>query len=85
MELISQPETTDELVTDLDLIFLGGTSESLTLRPADQLTVDERSVRVKIAAAGSFPEEDIIYFVRQIIGMKIRKRVVKRPVKKEKM
>lgn len=84
MDLISQPETTDELVTDLDLIFLGGTSESLTLRPTDQLTIDTASVRVHIAAAGSFPDENIIYFIRQMIGMKIRKRVVKHLVKKEK-
>jgi hypothetical protein len=80
MELISQPETLEETVTDIDLIFSNGSNDTLTLRPADSWEIGSETIFITIAS----PAETITYFKRHIIGLRMRERVVKRPVKKEK-
>jgi hypothetical protein len=80
MELISKPETIDEQVTDIDLIFVNGGNDTLTLRLEDAYKLTVQLLKIEIAT----PRESITYFTRNIIGMKIRERIIRRPVKKEK-
>ncbi len=80
--LTSPPETLEETVTDIDLLFIGGLRETITLLQADTLLTEGEELRMEIAS----PEESIVYYKRHIIGTRIRERVLRRIItpKKEK-
>jgi len=83
--LTSPSETLEETVTDIDLLFVGGLRETITLLQADTLDRSKGGgdiIQIEIAS----PKETIVYYKRQIIGLRIRERVLRRIIapKKEK-
>ena len=81
MDIVSDPAFTEETVTDFDIVTSTGLFP-ITCRAHD--TVDFHSTQYGepgIVFVCLEPPETTIFFSRQIIGMRIRSRIIRRPVK----
>ena len=76
MEIISEPAFIEEQVTDLDVVFVGGLRDSLTLRPGDELTFCTNTVEAKV----KYPPELIVMNRSNILSHRIRQRTIRKPV-----
>jgi len=77
MELISQPEYLEELVTDIEVAYLNGVW-SRTLKADDSFFDLENHLRV----ITTNPPEDNTLYKSQMLGFTVRQRVMKMLVKK---
>lgn len=77
MDLISEPAFTEEHVTDFDIVYKGGLTDMLTLRPND--TVVETETRIIITIAQ--PPEVIKVIVANVLSSRERPRIIRRPIK----
>lgn len=76
MELKSDPFT-EETVIDLDVIFVGGLRDSITLRRDDTYKTFPGTVEVLIASTS----EEIIMERRNILSRRLHTRTIRRPIK----
>ena len=79
MDIVSSPDTIDEIVTDLDVAFPNGI-RSLTLRGTDLYQIKEHHISVEMGE----PTEHISMNRAHILWFSTRSRTIRRPVKKEK-
>jgi hypothetical protein len=76
MDTHSEPATTTETVTDLDIGLASGAVHSLVLREQDNMSEDEFSVRVGTIN----PREAWTFFKQHVAYICTRSRTISRPV-----
>ena len=79
MDIVSPPDTIDEIVTDLDIAFINGI-RSLTLKSTDRYTITEEYIAITMGE----PPEHISMNRDHVLWLSTRQRTIRRPVKKEK-
>ena len=75
VETKSEPFT-EEKVTDLDVVFIGGLRDTITLRTEDDLTVFPGILQIKIMK----PAEFIVMSRSNILSYRTRNRIIRRPL-----